>query len=293
MENFNHNVGRYIDLMFDLGFKRVFGKEANKDILISFLNEFIPDRHIVDLNYLNVEQTGLSTDNKKSYFDVQCRTDDGSVIIVEVQNSNQKHFRERVLYYASLPVLKQLERGALYDLVPVYVISILNFKLDRSLGDENEVVSTYSVREDTTGERMSDILHLIFIELGRFGKTLEELENDKEKWYFCLLHMNTFLERPSCLQAEIFKRLFNVAEVESLPENEKEQYIKEMAIERDILNQREFAREEGRAQGIAQGKLEGIAQGKLEIARAMLAKGMSVQDIVEITGLEESQVREL
>ncbi|MCQ2174381.1 MAG: hypothetical protein MJY61_04530, partial [Bacteroidales bacterium] len=63
--------------------------------------------------------------------------------------------------------------------------------------------------------------------------------------------------------------------------------------ERDILNQREFAREEGRAQGIAQGKLEGIAQGKLEIARAMLAKGMSVQDIVEITGLEESQVREL
>ena len=289
MNNLIHNVGRYIDLMFDLGFKRVFGKEANKDILISFLNEFIPDRHIVDLNYLNVEQTGLAPDNKKSYFDVQCRTDDGSFIIVEVQNAKQKHFRERVLYYASLPVLKQLERGSMYDLVPVYVLSILNFKLDRSLGDESEVVSTYSVREDNTGERMTDILHLIFIELGRFGKTLEELVNDKEKWYFCLLHMNTFLERPPCLQAEIFKRLFNVAEVETLPEDEKEQYIKEMAIERDILNQREFAREEGRAQGIEQGR----AQGKIEVARSMLAKGMSVQDIVEITGLEESQIREL
>ena len=134
---------------------------------------------------------------------------------------------------------------------------------------------------------------------------MDTIVNDKEKWYFCLLHMNTFLERPPCLQAEIFKRLFNVAKVEALPEDEKEQYIKEMAIERDILNQREFAREEGRAQGIEQGRAQGIeqgraqgieqgrAQGKIEVARSMLTKGMSVQDIVEITGLEESQIREL
>lgn len=64
--------GRYIDLMFDRGFKRVFGKPANKDILIAFLNEVIPDKHIVDLTYLNTEKEGLGPESHKSVFDVQC-----------------------------------------------------------------------------------------------------------------------------------------------------------------------------------------------------------------------------
>lgn len=115
MTNFyNYGVGRYIDLMFDRGFKRVFGKEANKDVLIAFLNQVIPDKVIADLKFINIENEGLASDSKKSFFDVQCTIDDGSTIIVEVQRSNQPYFKERVLYYASLPILRQLEAGADY-----------------------------------------------------------------------------------------------------------------------------------------------------------------------------------
>ncbi len=132
---------------------------------------------------------------------------------------------------------------------------------------------------------MTDALNFIFIELGRFRKTIQELENDKEKWYFCLLNMGKFLERPSELQAEVFRRLFDVAEVEALPGKEREQYIKDMTTERDIINQKEFARQEGRA--------EGLAEAKAELAKGMLSKGIDIQIIVELTGMTETEIRSL
>lgn len=306
MTNFNnYGVGRYIDLMFDRGFKRVFGKEANKDVLIAFLNQVIPDKVIADLKFINIENEGLASDSKKSFFDVQCTIDDGSTIIVEVQRSNQPYFKERVLYYASLPILRQLEAGADYKMVPVYVVSILSFQLEHRDWDEGRIESHYSIREDFCGEQMTNALHFIFIELGRFRKTVGNLENDKEKWYFCLLNMGSFLERPREMQAEVFRRLFDVAEVEALPGNEREQYIKDMTTERDIINQKEFARQEGRAEGLAEGKAEGLAEGeakglakglaeaKAEIAKGMLENGIDLKLIVKLTGLSEEEVKSL
>ena len=301
----NYGVGRYIDLMFDRGFKRVFGKEANKDVLIAFLNQVIPDKVIADLKFINIENEGLASDSKKSFFDVQCTIDDGSTIIVEVQRSNQPYFKERVLYYASLPILRQLEAGADYKLVPVYVVSILSFQLEHRDWDEGRIESHYSIREDFCGEPMTNALHFIFIELGRFRKTVGNLENDKEKWYFCLLNMGSFLERPREMQAEVFRRLFDVAEVEALPGNEREQYIKDMTTERDIINQKEFARQEGRAEGLAEGKAEGLAEGeakglakglaeaKAGIAKGMLENGIDLKLIVKLTGLSEEEVKSL
>lgn len=293
MENkSNANVGRYIDLMFDRGFKRVFGKPANKDVLIAFLNTVIPEKNIVDLTYLNVEKEGLGPDSRKSCFDVHCTIDDGSHIIVEVQNSNQAFYRERVLYYASLPVLDQIEKGEEYNLTPVYVVSILNFSLPHENWD-GAVRSSYTIREDRTGEAMTDALHFIFLELGRFTKTEHELDNDLEKWYFCLLHMGGFTERPAGMQAEVFRRLFNVAEVEALPAKEREQYIKDMTTERDIRNQKAFARNEGMKEGLKEGLERGEAKKQLEVAKAMLSKGMAPTLISEITGLSLDQVLSL
>ncbi|MBQ0094083.1 MAG: hypothetical protein KBS36_05555, partial [Bacteroidales bacterium] len=110
---------------------------------------------------------------------------------------------------------------------------------------------------------------------------IQELENDKEKWYFCLLNMGKFLERPSELQAEVFRRLFDVAEVEALPGKEREQYIKDMTTERDIINQKEFARQEGRAEA------------KAELAKGMLSNGIDINLIVKLTGLTEAEIKSL
>ena len=301
MENFNYPpIGRYINLMFDRGFKRVFGKPANKDILIAFLNEVIPEKHIVDLTYLNTEKEGLGPESHKSVFDVQCSIDDGSRIIVEVQNADQKFYLDRVLYYGSLPILDQPDCGGEYALMPVYVISILDFSLEHERWN-GDVRSSYSIREDGTGELMSDALHFIFLELGRFNKKVTELANDKEKWYYCIRHMDRLTERPKPMQAEIFRRLFNVSEVEALPKQEREQYIREMNTERDIRNQKAFAHEQGLAQGIAQGLAEGEAKGKAEgkaesqreIAKNLAALGIAPATIAKATGLSEDEVRKL
>ena len=148
---------------------------------------------------------------------------------------------------------------------------------------------------------MSNILQFIFLELGNFKKTEAELDNDTEKWYFCLLNMHKLVERPAVMKTAIFERLFQVAEVEALPQKEKENYIKDMTTERDIINQREYARKEGRmegkAEGLAEGKIEGKAEGKAEsqreIAKNFLALGIDPATIAKATGLSEDEVRKL
>ena len=144
---------------------------------------------------------------------------------------------------------------------------------------------------------MSNILQFIFLELGNFKKTEDELDNDTEKWYFCLLNMHKLVERPAVMKAAIFERLFQVAEVEALPQKEKENYIKDMTTERDIINQREYARKEGiaegEAKGLAKGKAEGKAESQREIAKNFLALGIDPATIAKATGLSEDEVRKL
>ena len=142
---------------------------------------------------------------------------------------------------------------------------------------------------------------------------MTELANDKEKWYYCIRHMDRLTERPKPMQAEIFRRLFNVSEVEALPKLEREQYIREMNTERDIRNQKAFAHEQGLAQGLEQGIAQGLAQGKTEglaegeakglakgkaesqreIAKNLAALGMAPATIAKATGLSEDEVRKL
>ena len=96
---------------------------------------------------------------------------------MEVQNAKQDNFCDRAVYYASLPVLDQLEIGGEYRLVPVIILSILNFTLPHEI-DEGRIRTSYSIREDASGERLSNVLHFIFLELGNFKKTEDELDND-------------------------------------------------------------------------------------------------------------------
>ena len=283
-------VGRYVDLMFDKGFKRIFGKDSNKDLLINFLNEILPELKIRDLTFLNTEQQGLALESKNSTFDVYCTTDDGTKVVVEVQVKNQHNFAERALYYASLPILDSLKSGDDYRMVPVYVVALLDFEIDRHPeGEEETYEYRYSIREDRTGALLTDVLHFVFIEIGKFKKTEKELVTDKEKWYFCFRDMYRLERMPKELKSKIFEGLFHVTEIASLPKEEQIEYIKEMTTERDIRNQIVYARDMGREEGI----LEGKAEGKAETALAMLANGLDIALVSKCTGLSEQQIQEL
>lgn len=92
-------IGRYIDPLTDMGFKKIFGSEPNKDLLIAFLNELFKDRKIIkDLVYNPQENNGPTRDYRKSIFDLTCTGVDGEIFIIEMQRAEQKYFTDRAVF---------------------------------------------------------------------------------------------------------------------------------------------------------------------------------------------------
>ena len=293
------SIGKYVNLLNDTGFKHVFGREANKDIIIAFLNEIIPDRHILDIEHLRNEQIPLRINSKKSVYDFYCKTDDGSKIIVELQNDPQEHFVDRAIYYSTFPVQAQIERGDPdYILCPIYVVSILNFTLPELETEEN-VLSTFRLKEMNTSRELSNKYTFVFIELGKFNKQLQELDNSNilEGFYYCLKHISKLQERPLELQQEIMARLFEAARVAAMQPQELEEYITTMVTERDIKNYISYANKQGKKEGLAEGMAKGEAIGEIKgihkTARNMKAIGISVEMIMECTGLSKAEIESL
>ena len=129
MSNLN---GRYINPLTDFGFKKLFGTEPNKDLLIDFLNQILPERHqIKDLNYSRNEQLGQAELDRKAIFDLYCIGQSGERFIVEVQKAKQNYFKDRSIYYSSFPIQEQAKKGDWdFKQDPVYTVGILDFIFD-------------------------------------------------------------------------------------------------------------------------------------------------------------------
>ena len=169
---------RYADLMNDDVFKLVFGQESSKDVMIEFLNRVITDRIIIDLDFMDKEMKSLDRDRKDSVYDMFCKTDDGSRIIVEVQRRKQDTYIERSIYYSTFQIRNQVDSGSGdYAFCPVYVISILDFNIDENRGNP-DVRTVYRLYEENRHNLLTDKLTLIYLELDKFRKTLEELDGD-------------------------------------------------------------------------------------------------------------------
>ena len=319
--------GKYIDLMVDWSFKKIFGTEVNKDILIEFLKVIFPQYAISDITYVPTEQLGIMEDDRKAIFDVLCRTVDGKTFLVEMQRGYQKHFFERALFYTSFPIMKQGKKALAeeargnkpwdFSLDGVFFLGILNFKYE----DDEMTEHRYRLMEATSKKLMTDKLEFVFVEVEKFDKGENELETDLDKWLYLLKNMSSLLERPERLRDRIFTKLFDVAELAQLDDEDRINYIKAMNTERDTYNQIEYAREsgreEGREEGHKVGKEEGLKEGKEEglkeghkegkeegikegakqnscdIAKRMLEKGIDIETISELTGLTEKEISEL
>ena len=305
---------KYADLLDDDVFKLVFGRESTKDVMIEFLNQVIPDRKIVDLEFIDKEMHPVERDAKGVVYDMFCKTDSGARIIVEVQRRKQPFYPERALYYSTFQIQRQVEAGAdSYDFLPVYVINILNFKMDSRHGSE-QVKTVYRLYEENTHNLLTDRVTFIFIELPRFRKSLDELDgNVLEGMYFCFKNMAVLEERPRVLTHEIFSKIFEVSELYKMDRETRDKVLHKMTTERDLRNQMAYARQEaieeglaegraeglaeglaeGRAEGLAEGRAEGIAEGRAEVARKMLQAGMDIEQISQFTGLDVAALEKL
>ena len=287
---------KYINLMVDWSFKRVFGTEVNKDILIEFLKVIFPQFAITDITYIPTEQLGIMEDDRKAIFDVLCKTEDDKTFLVEMQRGAQKHFFERALYYTSFPIMKQgkkaiakeKEEGAKpwnFSLDGVFFLGILDFEYEQDEMTEHR----YQLLEIKTLKQMTDKLEFVFVEVAKFNKSEDELETDLDKWLYLLKNMSKLLERPAALRDRIFGRLFDVAEYARLDDEERKNYVESMNTARDTYNQIDFALNKGIGIGLEMG----CEKKASEIAQKMITKGLDVDTIADLTGLTKEEVAKL
>ena len=292
--NFNGNVMsykfKYADLLNDEVFKLVFGRESTKDVMIEFLNQVILDRKIVDLEFIDKEMHPIERDAKGTVYDMFCKTDDGSRIIVEVQRRKQPFYPERALYYSTFQIQRQVEAGAeYYDFLPVYVVSILDFKMDDD-PDANAVRTAYRLYEEASHKLLTDRVTFIFIELPKFTKTVEELDgNILEGMYFCFKNMTELESRPEVLDHQIFTKIFDVTELYNMDQDTRDKVLENMTTERDLRNQMTYAREEGRVEGREEGHVEERAKN----AKNLRDLGVDPEIIAKATGLTVEDIQNL
>ena len=295
-------MGKFINPFTDVGFKRIFGQEMSKPVLIAFLNSLLKDEHhIVDVKYLDKEQLGISDGDRSLIYDIFCETEGGEHIIVEMQNKYQPYFKKRSIYYVSRSIVEQGERGSQwkYDIKAVYLVAFLNFKLSDISDDFRTDVALMDMKRRTV---FSDKVRLIYLQLPYFTKEADDCENDFERIIYVLKHMDVLKRMPWILQDSVFKKLSEIAEVASLNKEERKQYDESLRHYRDTLIVMEGqymegekkGRAEGRAEGLAEGEKKGRAEGrteeKLDNARKMKAKGFAIEDISDITGLTAEEI---
>ena len=309
-------MGKFINPFTDVGFKRIFGQEINKDLLIDFLNALLEgERQVKDITFLDKEQLPVFEDDRKLIYDVYCTDENGEQFIVEMQNQSHLNFRSRTVYYLSQAVARQGEKGSrwMYDLKAVYGVFFLNFPMPGTKAHKLRTDIVLSDRD--THELFSDKMRYIFIELPSFAKEEEECANDFERWM--LKNMDTLKRMPFRARKSVFEKLEEVVTLSSLTRAEREKYDESLKTYRDRLAELAFAQQEGREKGRAEGRAEGLAEGmekglakgmekglaegmekgyekaQLKNARSMKAAGISPELIAQITGLTPEAIAEL
>ena len=288
---------RYVNPYTDFGFKKLFGTEINKDLLISFINSLLHGKEVVkDLTYLNTEHLGTGESDRKAVFDVYCENENGEKILVEMQRGEQQFFKDRTLFYTTFPIREQqIIKDWNYRLKAVYVIGILNFKFDKV--HDNYYHHEVQLLDVETKEVFYDKLTFIYLEMPKFNKSEDELNGMFEKWLFVLRNLSRLMERPKALQERIFTRLFEAAEIARFTKVEYDAYEESLKVYRDwqntIATEKKISWKEGHEEGIEEGIEKGREEKAIIMARRMKAKNYPIDEIIELTDLTEEEINQL
>ena len=283
---------RYISLLTDFGFKRIFGTDPNKDLLIDFLNSLFDGEQVVkDVTYLNSEHVGDVHSERKAIFDVYCENEKGEKFIVEMQNASQKYFKDRSLYYATFPIREQAQKGEVwnYELKHVYVVALLNYDMTDSAFAQDTINHDIGLLDKQTHRVFNDKLTFKYVEIAKFKKNIEELKTNYDKWIYVLQNLSRLDRQPRYLQTEVFSRLFKQAEIAGFTRTELREYEDSLKAFRDMKNSLDNAEEKGIAKGIVKGKKDKA----VEIAKKLLEMDMPIDAIMKATGLSQEEITKL
>ena len=275
-------------MLTDFGFKRIFGTAPNKELLVNFLNSLFDGEEVIkDVKYLNSENVGDVYTERKAIFDVYCENEKDEKFIVEMQNAYQTYFKDRSLFYSTFPIREQAPKGSDWNfcLKKVYVVALLNYRMSDEAFDSSDTIHTIALMDTKTNKVFNAKLMFKYVEVGRFDKTDDELISLSDKWMFVLKNLSRLDNRPSSLREKIFTKLFDAAAIARFTPMELREYEDSLKAYRDIKNSLDTAKEEGREEGRA----EGIAM----VVKNMHAKGMDIDVIASITGLNKDEVESL
>jgi len=287
---------KYIDPFTDFGFKKLFGEECNKDLLLDFLNELLHKKEgkIVNLTYLKSEQLGRSEEDRKAIFDLHCENERGEKFIVEMQKTKQNFFKDRALYYSTFPIIEQAVSGDWnYELKAVYTVAILDFVFEEDKDDEDKYRYDVMLTDIDTHKIFYNKLTFTYLEMPKFNKKVEELDTRFEKWMYVLKNLKRLDRLPDKLREKIFEKIFSVAEIAKLSKEEYKQYIVSLNAYRDFKNSIDTARDEGKAEGLAEGIEKGEKLKTIEFAKKLKTRGMPFDEISELTGLTVEKIEKL
>jgi len=270
---------KYINPFTDFGFKKLFGEEPNKDLLLDFLNVLLKEQegNITEIYYHKSEQLGNTPVDRKAIFDLYCTNERGEKFIVELQKTKQKFFKDRTVYYSTFPIREQAIKDEWnFELKAVYTVAILDFVFDHDKGKDKY---RYDVKlsDIETCKVFYDKLTFIYLSMPKFNKSVEELETRFDQWMYVIKNLNKLERIPETLQEKIFDKLFKVAEIANFTPDQLEKYEDSLKYYRDVKNSLDTAKEEK----------------SIEIAKNGIDNELDNSILSKITGLSEEFIENL
>jgi len=298
MTNFKE---KYINPFTDYGFKRLFGEEPNKDLLLDFLNELLKEEQgvITDLTYLKNENLATTELNRKAVFDLYCTNERGEKFIVELQKTKQKFFKDRTIYYATFPIQEQAIVGSewSFELQKIYTIAILDFVFDQDEDEPEKFRYDVMLTDIQSNKIFYNKLKFIYLEMPKFNKSVEMLETKFDKWLYVIKNLHKLERIPEKLKDRVFLKLFETAEIAKFDRMEYQEYENSLKYYRDLKNSFDTAREDGFEDGFEKGMEKGMEKGRLEekinMAKTCLSQGLPIEIIIKLTGLTQDVIESL
>lgn len=280
---------KYLDPKNDIAFKKIFGTEKNKDILIHFLNDilgFSENSSIKDIEFLSPIQEPETSTHKQTIVDVLCKDTHGSRYIIEMQVAKSRGFEKRAQYYAAKSYVRQANVGdAYHDLKEIIFIAIADCEI---FPDKSSYKSDHIILDKVTYKQDLKDFSFTFIELAKFNKNAKELSSIEDKWCYFFKHAHETKEED--LQRIIGKDTIIHKAYDALNQfhwTEKELTIYEnmKRDERDYI----AGMDQAEIRGLEKGKIEG----EMQLAKRLLQSGLEFDVIVQSSALSEEQIESL
>ncbi|NEQ11347.1 MAG: Rpn family recombination-promoting nuclease/putative transposase [Moorea sp. SIO4E2] len=280
---------RFISPKTDFAFKKIFGSSESKEVLISFLNALIyqGESRINNLEIIDPYNAGYTTELKDTYLDVKAILNDGSTVIIEMQVLNVPAFDKRVIYNLAKTYSNQLKSGqGYYKLKPVIALTITDFTM---FEETDEYLNRFVFKEQQKNFiYRNQHLTMVFVELPKFSRSLEDLETASEKWIYFMKEApnleaipDTLSEIPEIAQALTIANQANMSSKDLEELHKREVFMEDRKGE--IRQALEQGREEGRL--LMQGLISRQLEGKLGAISSEVLEGIQQLSLEQLEGL--------